>query len=862
MTAADATGSPAISRPAGTPWRPLLRVGLRDLRGGFRGFAVFVACMALGVMTIAGVGSLATSMTAGIAGQGRAILGGDVAFTLVQREAGPAERAFMEEAGTVSATASMRALAKTPDGRSTLVELKAVDAAYPLYGAVVTDPPAPLDRTLARDGDAFGAAADPLLLARLGLTPGEKITVGSATFVLRASVTSEPDRLAGGIGFGPRLMVSADALAATGLVQPGSLVRWVYRLRLDDASARHIDAVTEAAEQRFPNAGWDVRSSANASPRLERSIGRFTQFLTLVGLTALLVGGVGVANATRHHLDRKRDTIATLKALGAGGGGVVAVYLAQILVLAAIGSAIGLALGAALPFAIAAVWGAVLPLPIAPSLHAGPLVLAFVYGLLTAVTFALWPLGRAHDVPVSALFRDAVAPDRQRRPRRRYVVATLLSALALAGLAIGASYDPPVAAGFVGAALAVLVLLRLVATAVMALARRAPRARKTVLRLAIANIHRPAALTPTVVISLGLGMALLVTILEIDANLRHALTSELPQRAPSFFFLDIPSRETARFDALMKDTAPSASLERVPMLRGKIVAVKGVPAEELKTTGQGSWALHGDRGITYAGTVPEGSRVVAGDWWGKDYRGPPLLSLEEKVAEGLGLSVGDGLTVNVLGRNVDATVANLRKVDWQSLGINFVLVFSPGAFAGAPHSDIATVTFPDGGTASEEAAVMNAVAKAFPSVTPVPVKDALDQVAGVLADLSRAIRAASAVTLIAAVLVLGGALAAGHRHRVYDAVILKTLGATRRTIVTAYLIEYALIGLAAVLFGVAAGSVAAWLVVGDIMTLPFTWHAGPALAAALGALAVTLACGLVGTVSALGRKPAAVLRAR
>ncbi|MFL9826162.1 ABC transporter permease [Rhodoplanes sp. SY1] len=861
MTAADVPVGDAPTRSVTVSrWRTLLRIATRDLRGGLSGFSVFIACMALGVMTIAGVGSISRSLSEGIAQQGRAILGGDISFNLVQREASPDERAFIAASGDLSVAAAMRALARTPDGKSTLVELKAVDAAYPLYGQVETDPPAPLSALLARDGDAFGAVVDPLLLARLGLERGARVTVGAATLVLNGSMVREPDRLAGGVGFGPRVLVSEDALRASGLLQPGSLVRWLYRVRLPGDPIAASEAVETAANRRFPSAGWEVRASGNASPALERNIDRFTQFLTLVGLTALLVGGVGVANSTRHYLDRKRDTIATLKSLGATGGQVVGLYFAQILLLAAIGGAIGLALGAALPFVIAGALGAVLPLPLAPTLHLDVLALSLLYGLLTAVAFAAWPLGRAHDVPVSALFRDAVTPD-QRRPRRRYMVATALAALALAALAVGASYDRRIALAFVGSAVAVLLLLRLVATAVMAAARRAPRARSAVLRLAVANIHRPAALTPTVVISLGLGMALLVTILQVDGNLRHQLTATLPERAPSFFFLDIPTRDGARFDALVKARGEVATLERVPMLRGRIVAANGVKAEDLKIRPDAAWALTGDRGITYSGTVPEGSRVIEGTWWGEDYRGPPLLSLEKRIAEGIGLKLGDTLTVNVLGRDITARIGNIRTVDWQSLGINFVLVFSPGAFAGAPHTDIATVTFRDGGTPAEEAALLNAVAQGFPAITPVPVKDALGEVARVVGNLARAVQGASGITLLSAVLVLAGALAAGHRHRVYDAVVLKTLGATRRQLVGAYLIEYLLIGAAAVLFGMLAGSVAGWRIVAGLMNLPFVWQAVPALAAALGALAVTVACGLVGTVAALGRKPAGVLRA-
>ena len=838
-----------------------LRFAARELRGGLRGFYVFIACIALGVMAIAGIGSVAAGLADGLAREGRVILGGDLAFSLSLREAGADERAFLDRRGQVSLAATLRAMARADDGRTALVEVKAVDAAYPLYGEAALDPPQPLAAVLAQRDGAFGAAADPALLARLDLKPGARIMVGAAPIEIRAALTSEPDKLAGGIGFGPRLLISEAALRATGLLQPGSVVRWHYRLRLpdNDATDTGVRAVTAAAQAQLPEAGWEVRSRSNASPALERNVERFTQYLTLVGLTALLVGGVGVANAVKGHLDRRREVIATLKAVGATGSRVFRIYLTQVLVLAALGALPGLAVGAALPFLIAWGFGAVLPLPIAPAVHPGELALALLYGLLTAAAFALWPLGRAHDVPVSALFRDEVANERH-WPRRPYIIATALVGCALASVAVELAYDWRIAAMFVGAAVAVFVLLRLVAALLMLAARRLPRPRSPVVRLALANIHRPGAVTPSVVLSLGLGVAVLVTVIAIDGNLQRQFLAALPDKAPSFYFIDIPAAEADRFDAFVHARAPRATLERVPMLRGRIVAAKGVAAEDLKPSPDASWALQSDRGITYGDQVPAGSRLIAGQWWAPDYQGPPLVSLEKRIADGVGLALGDQVTVNVLGRNLTATVANLRTVDWQSLGINFVMVFSPATFRAAPHTHIATLTYPGGGTSEEEAGLLKAMADAFPAVTTVRVREALDSIGHIVTNLALAIRGASVLTLLVAVLVLGGALAAGHRHRVYDAVILKTVGATRMRLLSAYALEYLALGLATALFGVAAGSAAAALIITKVMNLPFAWLPGPLLTAAAGAVAATVLLGLVGTFTALGQKPASVLR--
>jgi putative ABC transport system permease protein len=852
---------PVAARRRGAKVALILRLALRELRGGVRGFGIFIACIALGVGAIAGVASISRSLSEGLVREGRKILGGDLTFSLIHREASPAERGFLETRGRVSSIATLRAMAVAGDGGSALVEVKAVDAAYPTVGTLVAEPPGRLGDLLAGHGGVFGAVADPMLLTRLDLKLGDRVTVGQTAFELRAGLVSEPDKIANGVGFGPRLLISQEALRATGLLQPGSLIRWTYRLILPERLASDADLTRIEAEARraMPEAGWGIRSRVNADPRFARNIERFTQFLTLVGLTALLVGGVGVANAVRGFVDRKRDSIATLKSLGAPGGQVVAIYLGQVMLIALIGIGIGLAAGAALPFALARALADVLPLPVTATLAPAELGIALLYGLLTALAFAIAPLGRAHDVPVSGLFRDAVEPER-RLARPRYLALLGASVVALVVLAVVAAYDQRVALIFVAAAAAAFLLLRLVADAVMALARRLPRPRRPAPRLALANLHRPGALTPSLVLSLGLGITLLVTLALIDANLTRQLTRTLPERAPSFFFLDIPNSEAQRFDAFLAEQAAGAKLERVPMMRGRLVALKGVPVEQIKAEEQVSWVLDGDRGITYAAEVPDGSSIVSGAWWRPDYRGKPLVSFEREIAQGLDLKVGDEITVNVLGRNITAVIANLRQVEWRTLGINFVMVFSPNTFVGAPHTHLATVTLADGWDAAREASIVRQMAKAFPAVTSVRVKDALDAVNAIVAQLVTAIRGASSIALAASLLVLAGALAAGHRARLYDAVVLKTLGATRVRLVTAYALEYGALGLATAVFGLLAGSIAAWLVVTRVMNMAFALELSGAVLSASLAVAVAIGLGLLGTWRILSQKPAPYLR--
>ena len=839
----------------------LLRLALRELRGGLRGFGIFLACIALGVAAIASVSSLSRSLTEGISREGRRILGGDMAFSLLQREAAAPERAFLESKGRVNVVATMRAMAVAGEKGSGLVEMKAVDGGYPSVGLLETDPQMSPAEVFAEKEGVFGAAVDPALLARLDLKVGDRVTVGAAPVELRARLVSEPDKIADGIGFGPRLLLSQEALKATGLVQPGSLVRWTYRLTLppEQSTEEGLSRIEAEANSVLPEAGWNIRTRLNADPRFARNIERFTQFLTLVGLTALLVGGVGVANAVRGFVDRKRASIATLKSLGAPGGQVVLLYLTQVMLIALLGIGIGLAIGAVLPFVVNGLFGHLLPIPIQPTLAWSELGIALLYGILTALVFALAPLGRAHDVPVSGLFRDQIDPER-RWPRRRYLTALALSVVALVGLSLLAAYDRRIALMFVGAAAGSFLLLRLVALGIMALARRLPRPRGTAPRLALANIHRPGALTPSLVLSLGLGITLLVTLALIDTNLTRQLTQSLPERAPSFFFLDIPNQQADAFEGFLKNQAGDAEIERVPMMRGRLVTLGGRPVAEVKAPEDISWVLEGDRGITYAKKPPEGSKVVQGEWWPEDYRGGPLVSFDRKIAEGLGLKIGDEITVNVLGRNISATIANLREIEWRNMGINFVMVFSPNAFAGAPHTHLATVTFPNGSDAALDARILRSAAQAYPMVTSVRVKDALEAVNDVVSQLVMAIRGASSIALIASLLVLAGALAAGHRARLYDAVVLKTLGATRTRLISAYALEYGLLGLATAVFGLLAGTLAAYFIITRVMNLSFTLDLSGAVLASALAVLVSVGLGLVGTWQILSQKPASYLR--
>jgi putative ABC transport system permease protein len=826
----------------------------RELRHGLRGFGIFLACLTLGVAAIAGVGSLAAAVGAGLKADARAVLGGDAEFHLINREATAEQRAAISHGGAVSETAQMRAMARTADGdRRSLIELKAVDGAYPLYGAVTLDPAQNLAEALARRDGHWGAVVDPVILGRLGVKLGDTIRIGEGEFVIRAVLTREPDLGGTMLVFGPRVMVAMAGLDATGLLQPGALVSHSYRLRAGPAIEPSSFVARVAAA--FPDAGWRIRDYRNATPSVEQFISRVSMFLTLVGLTALLVGGVGIGNAVRGYLAGKTGTIATLKCLGAPAGLIARIYLVQIMALAAAGIVVGLVIGAASPLFLARLIASQLPAEARVGLYPQPLLVAAAFGVLVTIGFSLWPLGRAREISAASLFRDLVAPE-LRRPRPLYLAAIAASGIALAGLAVGVSPERKIALWFVLGAAATLLAFHLAALIVMAAARRVRRVRWPGLRLALANLHRPGAPTASIVLSLGIGLTVLVAIALIEGNLVREVREALPQAAPTYFFLDIQPDQVAEFDRMMETMPGVAGFDRVPSLRGRIMRIKDVPVEQATVAPGARWAVASERGLTYAARPPRGSRIVDGKWWPADYSGPPLISFDADLARGMGLEVGDTLTVNLLGREVTARIANLRSIDWTSLGINFTIIFAPGALEPAPQTHIATART----TPEAEQAVERAVTDRFPNVSAIRVKDALDSIARILERIGMAVRITAAITLVAGTLVLAGAVAAGHRRRVYDAVILKVLGAARHDVGRVFLVEYGLLGLITAALAAGIGSIAAYFVVTEVMHVGWSFLPGAVIGTTAVAVLLTLLVGFTGTWRALGVKPAPLLR--
>jgi putative ABC transport system permease protein len=730
-----------------------------------------------------------------------------------------------------------------------LTQVKGVDDAYPLLGEVVLDPPMPLAEALAGDG----AVMDPLLMDRLGLAPGDRFLLGSKTFTLSAALVREPDDAGGGFGLGPRTLLRTAALDGAGLIQPGTLYETAYRMRL--APGTDLDAAEAAAEEAFAGAGIRWRDARNGAPGVSQFVDRLSAFLVLVGLAGLAVGGVGVSAAVRSYLDRKTHVIATLKTLGAETRTIFAVYALQVAVLTALGLVLGLALGAALPLVFAPLIEARLPVPAVFAIHPAPLAEAALYGLLAAALFTLWPLARTEEVRAATLYRDA-AGGRFRLPRPLFVAVTLMILGALVGVAALLSGLPELtlwsAAGILGAFAALV----LAALGVRGLARRlAPRVRRFVpLRLALGSVGGPGSEAPSVVLSLGLGLTVLAAVGQIDTNLRNAISRELPEVAPSFFVVDIQGDQLPGFLERVEEDPAVSSVETAPMLRGVITEINGRPAREVAGD---HWVLQGDRGVTYSKRPTSRTKVTEGAWWAPDHDGPPEISFADEEAREMGLELGDSLTVNILGRDITGTVTSFREVDFSTAGIGFILSMNPAALAGAPHTHIATIYAEEGG----EAALLRDISNAYPNITMISVRDAIDRVSEVLAGVAAATTYGALATLMTGFVVLIGAAAAGERARTYEAAVLKTLGAARRTVLLNFALRSAVFGLAAGAVAILAGGLAGWAVTTFVMETEFRFEPVSAIAIVLGGALTTLVAGLAFAWRPLAARPARVLRA-
>ncbi len=844
----------AIGDQGGLGWAGAWQLAKRDLNARFRGLRLLLVCIFLGTAALAAIGTLTASIERELQTSGQELLGGDLEVEIWQRDLSAEELAALREYGEISGGFRMQAMASTDDAAAP-VELKAVDAQWPLYGAF----------TIADGGETAAPTGTDAYLAkgamdRLNITVGDTFRMGTVTLTAAGVIDNEPDRLSEGFQLGPTVLVARGVPEMAGLQQPGSLYETKYRVAFAD-SAANPETVEEALTEAFPNAGFDFRTRDRASPGADRFVRQMSDFLTLVGLAALVIAGIGIAGGVSSYLDQRRASIATLKVLGASSRDIVRVYALQIAVAAIIGSVLGLATGVLVTPLLGAALDGLLPVEAGFVIEAAPLILAGTYGLLVAFAFAAAPLLRARSFPAMALMRSRIVPLAR---DKRALIATGIGLAAICVLALVTTAQPLLAGGFLVGAAGALVLLAGLGLALQSAARRIPRPSNPIMRSALSNIHRPGAPTSALVTALGFGLASFVLLAAIQSAIDGNIQSRVPQQAPDYVVIDLPPEGEERFYELVQTPFPDAELRTVPTMRGAILAFG--PEGDMQRTADleeipdGAWALRGERGITYADAAPEGSRVVEGEWWDADHSGEPLVSIDAEFAEAAGLEVGDMLTIGILGVERNARIANLREIEWETMGFNFTLVFSRNAISDAPHKLSATIDLPETVDPADQGQLLRNMAQEYPSASVIEVGEVLGQARTLLEQVGLATLAAAAVAVLAGLAVLMGAIAAARAARTYDTVVLRVLGASRRQILGLQLAEYGLIAAALALVALALGSGLAWVIITQLFEFDWLPDWGAVLAVLCLGLVIVLAFALGGSLPLLRAKPAQALR--
>lgn len=838
----------------GLSWGAAWNIARRDLNARFRGLRLLLVCIFLGTAALAAIGTLTASIERELQSSGRELLGGDLEVEVWQRDLTEEELSALGEYGELSGGYRMQAMASTDDAAAP-VELKAIDDKWPLFGSF----------TLADGSEAAAPTASDAYLAqgaldRLDIQVGDEFRVGTMTLRAAGVIGNEPDRLSEGFQLGPTVLVARSVPAAAGLVQPGSLYQSKYRIAFDNVSA-DPEAVEEELTEAFPNSGFDLRTRDRASPGADRFVRQMSDFLTLVGLAALVIAGIGIAGGVSSYLDQRRASIATLKVLGASSRDIVRIYALQIAVAALAGSVLGLATGVLVTPLLSAALQGLLPVESGFVIEPAPLLLAGAYGLLVAFAFAAAPLLRARSFPAMALMRSRIVPLAR---DKRALIATGIGILAICTLALLTTAQPLLSGGFLIGASGVLALLAGLGLLLQWGARKLPRPSNPLIRSALANIHRPGAPTSALVTALGFGLAAFVLLAAIQSAIDGNIQTRVPREAPDYVVIDLPPEGEARFYELVQTPFRDAQLRTVPTMRGAILAYgpEGTMQRvaDLEEIPEGAWALRGERGITYSDTAPEASRVVDGEWWSPFHNGEPLVSIDKQFADAVGLKPGDMLTIGILGTERDVRIANLREIDWETMGFNFTLVFSRNAIADAPHKLSATIDLPETADIKDRGELLRALVREYPSSSVVEVGEVLVQARTLLEQVGLATLAAAAVAVLAGLAVLMGAIAAARAARTYDTVVLRVLGASRRQILGLQLAEYGLIAASLALVALGLGSALAWVIITRLFEFDWLPDWGMVLGVLGVGLVMVLAFALGGSLPLLRAKPAQALR--
>lgn len=810
-----------------------------ETKASLNHFRILLLCLFLGVFVIGLVQASTASIENGLRKEGKAILGGDLAVRNIYNPLPDEAISYLDNQGALTKTIEMRGLIRNKQtGQTALSEIKAVDAAYPLFGQfkIADQEKAIQPAKILNEKEQPSLLIESALSERLEASKGDAVTIGEQDFIVAGIIASEPDR-AGGSTFavGPRTLLSLSDMGKTGLILEGAQIYYHYKLALDNPEA--LQAVQQEFKEKFTGGGWRLLDYTNASPTIQSFLDRLSLFFTLVGLSALLIGGVGIGNAVRVVLQKRMSALAVMKSLGGSGRFVFRLWLGILMLTACLAIIPALIISFGLPFAFSGSIQNLLPVPVAPSLDLANIALTMVLGFTILILFSWLPLAKAVQTKPALLLRQGAGQGRLqgRASAGHYIFVTLLLA-GLCALLIASMGYPYFTAVFLGAVVGIYVLLKILGWGLVQALSWFRKSRFLSLRLAVLQITSERAQTFTVLLSLGLALTLFTAISLIEYNIKQRIDRDIPSDAPAFFFIDIQKSQMPEFEALMGEIDGVSDFNKVPNLRGRILEINGKPAAQALVDESEGWLLRGDRGFTYLDEKPDYSELLEGQWWDANYQGPPIISVVEDVAQGFGIGVGDTMTLSVLGRDVEAEIASVRTVDWSTMTINYAITFAPGFLENAPHSYLATIQAPR----DLETDILNAVARDFPNVTAIQVRDALQTASTILSQIALAMRVIAGLALLTGILVLMASLLSTMRERRYNHVIMKVLGTRRALMMKTVLSEFSALGLLAGIVALIAGTVAAYFTITTMMDMDWRFNINLAIGVIIVSLLITL----------------------
>lgn len=886
----------------------VLKMAWRETRAGWRHFLYFLVCIAVGVGALVGVSLFGAHVERAVAKEARGLLGGDLEIRLSRPISSDGQLVLqsLEDRGIavthVSELVAMVSRMEDPPvkGQPTqIIELKAVESEYPFYGVLRIDPMQRLTDLLSSNRicsgqSCFGAVVQESLLIRMGLAVGDRLKIGQGLFVITGVLRTEPDRMANAFSLGPRVMISQEGLRQAELVKLGSRVRERYLLKTPSDLA--ASPLLYELRGRLVSDAARVSGYRDAQPQLKQFLEQLTRYLGLIGLTALFVGGLGVATSIHAFVREKLTTIAILKTVGAGSATVIWTYVLQALLLGAAGSAIGLVLGIllqqALPWVIAGFLASDLLVQLGFSADLTgssliPLAKGMALGLMSTLLFALWPLLTIREIKPAMILRRDVAPltsfqhatpiwwrwNQWNRIDWTKLVTSLGIGTGLAVLSIWQAGSWKVGLLFIGAFVAAVLLLGVSAWGLIQLLKKGGRPSGFTLRQALGNVIRPGSQAVSITMAIGIGVMVVVTVSLVEKSLLAQVRENRPTNAPSFFFIDIQPDQKDEFTRLLKARLDEPTPQLTPLVRSRLSAINGkaitleaaTEEEEHKEKERSAeqperrkkWYFSREYVLTFLEQLPKDNEVVKGEWWKPgQVSATPLMSIEEEAAKALGLDIGSTIEFDIQGVPLTAEVSSIRKVEWGNFSTNFYMILSPGSLDGAPLTYVATVHV----APAEEVPLQQAVVALFPNVTAINIGDVLDSFAKVLDRLSLAIRAVALFCVFSGALVMAAALAATRYRRLYESVILKALGATRGLLARSFAVEYAVLGAVGGLLGTGLASALSWAVLTFFFDLSWTVQPGVLLAGCCATIALTVIVGFLSTFRILGQPPLTVLR--